>query len=88
MDLPRGRTLELMTHSDVRGWLKDGSVSKWRKLLLVAALAYVVIPFDAVPDMLPVVGWLDDAGVVTLALTSMLADVRRRAATQKPAASR
>ena len=77
-----------MVLSDLRGWLRDGSVSKWRKLMLLGALAYVVIPFDAVPDMLPVVGWLDDLGVVSLVLTATLADAKRRAQMAKePAAS-
>ena len=69
-----------MTLKDVRAWFGDKNVSKWRKLVLGAALVYVVVPFDAVPDVVPVVGWLDDMGVVGLALTSMLADVRKRAA--------
>lgn len=41
--------------------------SRW----LVAALAigYALLPFDLVPEaLLPVVGWLDDAGVLSLAI--------------------
>lgn len=72
-----------MNLSDVRAWFADKSVSKWRKALLGAALVYMVVPFDAVPDMVPLFGWLDDLGVVSLALTSTLADVRKRAALRK-----
>lgn len=72
-----------MTLKDVRAWFGDKSVSKWRKLLLGAALVYVVVPFDVVPDMVPVMGWLDDLGVVSIAMTAMLADVRKRAALRK-----
>lgn len=47
--------------------LRDGGASTWAKVLVVAALVYVVCPLDAVPDAVPVVTWLDDAGIVLLA---------------------
>ena len=34
------------------------------KVTLVGALAYFVLPFDAIPDMLPVLGFTDDAAVL------------------------
>jgi uncharacterized membrane protein YkvA (DUF1232 family) len=38
------------------------------KATLVAAIAYFVLPFDAIPDMLPVVGLTDDAAVLAIAI--------------------
>jgi uncharacterized membrane protein YkvA (DUF1232 family) len=38
---------------------------------LVAALAYFILPFDAVPDFIPVVGFVDDASVLAAALASI-----------------
>src|ERR1700759_5022987 len=35
---------------------------------LLGALAYVVLPFDFVPDMLPVLGFTDDAAVLATAI--------------------
>lgn len=40
--------------------MRDPKVSKLPKLLVVAAIIYVLMPLDAIPDMAPVVGWLDD----------------------------
>jgi uncharacterized membrane protein YkvA (DUF1232 family) len=38
------------------------------KTALMGALAYFVLPFDAVPDILPVLGFADDAAILATAL--------------------
>jgi len=38
------------------------------KAALLGALAYFVLPFDVVPDMLPILGFADDAAVLATAL--------------------
>jgi len=38
------------------------------KAALIGALAYFVLPFDAIPDILPVIGFADDAAVLATAL--------------------
>lgn len=47
-------------------YMRDRDASIFGKLLAVFAVAYVVMPLDLIPDIAPVVGWLDDVGVVTL----------------------
>jgi uncharacterized membrane protein YkvA (DUF1232 family) len=37
------------------------------KLTAIAALVYVISPIDLVPDVLPILGWLDD-GIVAMLL--------------------
>src|SRR5436305_13320713 len=49
----------------------DPRVPRRRRLMLLAALAYLALPFDLVPDFIPVAGQLDDAVVVALALRSV-----------------
>ena len=43
---------------------------------LVAAIAYFVLPFDVVPDMLPVLGFTDDAAVLMTALKLVSSHMR------------
>ncbi|HEV8322506.1 MAG TPA: DUF1232 domain-containing protein [Myxococcota bacterium] len=47
----------------------DGRAPLLPKLVLGAAVAYLVLPIDLLPDAIPVVGWLDDLGVVGVAWT-------------------
>ena len=54
------------------------------KAALLGALAYFVLPFDAIPDMLPVLGFADDAAVLATALRLVVSHMRpeHRAAAQ------
>jgi uncharacterized membrane protein YkvA (DUF1232 family) len=50
----------------------------WRIIAAIAAaIAYFVMPLDAVPDFIPGVGYLDDALVVKLALDIVRQDLRK-----------
>jgi uncharacterized membrane protein YkvA (DUF1232 family) len=51
--------------------LGDPRVPRSRKLMLGMAGAYLAFPFDLIPDFIPVLGQLDDALVVALALRSI-----------------
>ena len=46
------------------------------KATLVGALAYFALPFDAVPDMVPLVGFTDDAAVLLAALRMVARHMR------------
>lgn len=46
----------------------DRSTPVQVKGTLIGAIAYFVLPFDAVPDFLPVLGFTDDAAVLIVAL--------------------
>jgi uncharacterized membrane protein YkvA (DUF1232 family) len=76
------RTAVKRIRREVRVWslvLKDPRTPRVSKLLLGAALAYLVSPVDLVPDFIPVLGQLDDLvivrGLVWLAMRSIPRDV-------------
>jgi uncharacterized membrane protein YkvA (DUF1232 family) len=52
--------------------LRDGRVPRRRKLLLAGLVGYLALPFDLVPDFIPVAGQLDDVLVVAFVLRRFL----------------
>jgi uncharacterized membrane protein YkvA (DUF1232 family) len=48
--------------------LREPAVPMFTKALPVLAVLYVISPLDFVPDFIPILGQLDDLGVVLLAL--------------------
>lgn len=55
-----------------RRLLTDERVPRRYKLLLGAMLAYLAMPFDLVPDFIPVAGQLDDLLIVVVVLRTIL----------------
>ncbi|KNY04038.1 YkvA family protein [Microbacterium sp. GCS4] len=52
----------------LRRLVSDRSVPRSVRVTLVVLLAYLLLPIDLVPDFIPVLGYLDDAIVVAIAL--------------------
>jgi uncharacterized membrane protein YkvA (DUF1232 family) len=52
--------------------LRDPRVPVRHKLLLGALVGYLALPFDIVPDFIPVAGYLDDVLVVAFTLRAVL----------------
>ena len=48
----------------LRKYMMDKDVKWYRKSIVVAALVYFITPLDAMPDFAPLVGYLDDIGVI------------------------
>lgn len=55
-----------------RRLLADDRVRRRDKLLLVALVPYLLLPFDLVPDFIPVAGQLDDAVLVAFVLRRVI----------------
>ena len=52
--------------------LHDPRVPRRKKALLVGLAGYLALPFDLVPDFIPVAGQLDDVVIVALVLRNLL----------------
>ena len=48
--------------------VRDPATQGWAKLAIIGALAYLLFPLDAVADPTPLVGLLDDVGVIAAAV--------------------
>lgn len=55
-----------------RRLLRDPRVPRRTKLALWLLIAYLLLPIDLVPDLIPVAGQLDDAILVALVLRAFL----------------
>lgn len=49
----------------------DGSLPRGVRIRLWLLLAYLALPFDLVPDFIPLIGYADDAVIVAFALRSV-----------------
>jgi uncharacterized membrane protein YkvA (DUF1232 family) len=45
------------------------------KLILLGAIAYFILPTDAVTDLLPLIGFADDAAVLAAAITQVASSI-------------
>ena len=53
----------------------DYTISTRTKLLIGGTLAYVILPIDIIPDLLPIVGWLDDAFVLGYTMNALAEEI-------------
>ncbi|HCF51126.1 MAG TPA: DUF1232 domain-containing protein [Syntrophomonas sp.] len=63
--------------------LKDNKTPIWAKATITAALAYFIMPADAIPDIIAAVGFVDDAGTIAAAMaaiSSVMTDEHRKQA--------
>jgi uncharacterized membrane protein YkvA (DUF1232 family) len=63
----------------VAAWArKEYTAVPWRSILMaVGALVYFLDPFDAIPDAMPGVGYVDDASVIALVAAALKTDIER-----------
>lgn len=44
---------------------------KYRWLLIAGSLLYLISPLDISPDIIPIIGWIDDGLIATLLVTEL-----------------
>ncbi|MEO1335556.1 MAG: DUF1232 domain-containing protein [Myxococcota bacterium] len=60
-------------------FLFDPGAGWGAKLGLLFAVAYAVWPLDLIPDVVPIISWIDDAGIATAAMAWAATAVQRHA---------
>jgi uncharacterized membrane protein YkvA (DUF1232 family) len=53
----------------------DRDTPRHVQVALIGALAYFVLPFDFIPDMMPLIGFTDDAAVLATAIKLVAAHI-------------
>jgi len=48
--------------------LQDPHTPGWARAVILGALGYFIVPLDAVPDLTPITGFVDDLGALAAAL--------------------
>lgn len=59
----------------------------WKIVLMIVLAVLVLSPIDALPDVIPVVGWVDDVAYVAGILGSAVSMLKGKRAQQIPGAS-
>ncbi|MGH2574196.1 MAG: YkvA family protein [Ignavibacteria bacterium] len=60
----------------LRNYLFDKNVKWYRKSVVIAALLYFITPIDSLPDFTPLVGFLDDLGVIAWTIKFLGDEIR------------
>ena len=62
---------------------KSPHTPKWAKRIILGAFAYLLSPFDSIPDLTPVLGFTDDLSVISFGLVTIACyidnEIRQRA---------
>ncbi|HOP51052.1 MAG TPA: YkvA family protein [Ignavibacteriales bacterium] len=46
-------------------YMKSDKIPIGKKFIVIAALIYFITPIDTIPDVIPIVGFLDDIGIIS-----------------------
>ncbi|MGL5362422.1 MAG: YkvA family protein [Bosea sp. (in: a-proteobacteria)] len=57
---------------------RDPETPRRVRYTLLAALSYFLLPIDVVPDMLPLIGFTDDAAVIAAAIASVAGSINEK----------
>ena len=52
-------------------------MNKWNLSVIIGTIVYVISPLDAVPDVIPVLGWMDDVTIVGYAISKLSEEIKK-----------
>ena len=57
-------------------YTQNSDVPKWVKVIIAMALAYLVAPIDSIPDLIPVLAFSDDLGLLITVLSKIAIQIK------------
>ena len=54
----------------------NSDAPRWVKVIIAMALAYLVAPIDSIPDLIPVLGFSDDLGLLITVLSKIAIHIK------------
>jgi uncharacterized membrane protein YkvA (DUF1232 family) len=57
--------------------VRDEDTPAWAKTVIYGAIGYFIMPIDAIPDIVPLVGFSDDLGVIVTATALILTHIKK-----------
>ena len=52
----------------IADFMLDGKAPIGPKLFIILAIVYIISPVDVLPDVFPIIGWIDDLGLTGIAI--------------------
>ncbi|NQD70684.1 DUF1232 domain-containing protein [Sphingobacterium shayense] len=53
------------------------TINKWSLSIVVGTILYVISPLDAIPDLVPILGWMDDVTIVGYAIKRLSSEITK-----------
>jgi uncharacterized membrane protein YkvA (DUF1232 family) len=73
----RRNVFKILSHlRALKRYILDKDVKWYKKSVVVAALLYFIAPVDALPDFAPIIGFLDDIGVIAFTIKFLGSEIR------------
>jgi len=74
----RKSLLNVLAHiKALKKYMLDRNVKWIRKSVVIAALIYLITPVDAMPDITPLIGFLDDIGVIAWTIRFLGSEIKK-----------
>lgn len=56
---------------------KKYKMDKWNLSVIIGTIVYVISPLDAIPDLVPILGWIDDVTIIGYAVAKLSEEISK-----------
>jgi len=58
-------------------YFRDPAIAWWKKGVIVGGVVYVISPLDMIPEIFPILGFLDDVAVATITWRLLVGELKK-----------